>query len=82
MLNLEEKLDIQIDEMRSELKLRFEAETDRAIYDICDYNGKILMTGPITEDSVHVDLSTLSKDRYILLILDGDRVFSQQFSLV
>jgi len=81
MLNLDEKLDIVIDDSKSELKINFSAETSRAIYDVCDFSGKILKTGPLTKQEIFIDLSDLASDRYILLILDGDRVFSRQFNI-
>jgi hypothetical protein len=81
MLNLEEKLEIKIDDVRKELRLSYTAETDRMVYDICDFSGKILKTGRLDSKTVVIDMNGLPKDRYILLILDGDKVFSKQFLL-
>ena len=79
MLNIEERLQVKIDQNNSELSLRFNSETERTIYDICDVNGRILKTGKVSDESTTVDLSKLPSDRYILLILDGDRIFSRHF---
>ncbi len=68
-------------ENRDILTVNYTPSTDRTLYDVCDLNGRILLTGEIKNDVTHVEITDLYPDQYILLVLDGDKVCSTKFSL-
>lgn len=74
------RLQVSIDNPEM-ITVGYRPKTDRAIYDVCDLNGRILLTGEIVEATTKVDIADLYPDQYILLVLDGDKVCSTKFSL-
>lgn len=53
-----------------------------AIYDLCNLEGRILITGKMEMNSNHtIDLKNLSAGSYNLFVLDGDEVFKNTFIL-
>lgn len=51
-----------------------------AIYDLCNLDGKILITGKMDMKRSHtVDLKNFSRESYNLFVLDGDEVFKNTF---
>lgn len=60
--------------------LRFEYEplTDRAIFDICDLNGKVMRTGTLDNPTTEIDISGFQEGEYLLLVLDGEKVVKQK----
>ncbi|TVR38335.1 MAG: T9SS C-terminal target domain-containing protein [Cryomorphaceae bacterium] len=63
------------------LTVLYQPQTERALFDLCDLNGRILVTGEIKQNRTRVDVTDLYPDQYILLILDGDKVCSTKFSI-
>ncbi len=74
------RLEVNI-ENEKRMTISYGPKTDRALFDICDLNGRILVTGEITDVKTSVEISDLYPDQYILLVLDGDKVCSTKFSL-
>jgi len=74
------RLEVKIENPET-LTISYGPNTDRALYDICDLNGRILVMGEITDNTTLVEISDLYPDQYILLVLDGDKVCSTKFSL-
>ena len=74
------RLEVNIENPET-LTILYGPNTDRALYDICDLNGRILVTGEITDNTTLVEISDLYPDQYIVLVLDGDKVCSTKFSL-
>lgn len=70
-------------EIKSPQKLSviYQPNTEQALFDVCDLNGRILLTGEITTSVTAVEITDLYPDQYILLVLDGDKVCSTKFSL-
>ncbi len=81
MLEILNKISVKTDAKNSKLTINFEGHTELSIYDVCDLNGRILKTGRIPSDITDIDISDLDSGTYLLLILDGDRMFSQRFKL-
>lgn len=63
------------------LTLHYNPVTDRALFDVCDLNGRIMVTGEIREAHTKVEIADLYPDQYIVLVLDGDKVCSTKFSI-
>lgn len=72
---------INLEEGNASLEVCYKPKTERTLYDICDFNGRILKTGGIQQDKTVIDLNELFDDQYILLILDGDKICSKTFRL-
>lgn len=66
---------------KSYLYLNYTPQTERTVYDICSMNGRILKTDRILDSLTEVDISELENNKYVLLILDGDRVINQEFTV-
>jgi len=81
MSDFQKKVQLAVDEENTTLKVGFEPLSSQTIYDICDFQGRILKSGEIESSETKVDLNGLDKEHYILLILDGDRVFTKKFGI-
>lgn len=81
MVNISETIELVVAEENKVLTFNYLPQTDRTIYDICDMQGRILVTCPIIENTTNVDLSNFISGQYILLILDGDKVCSKKFKV-
>ena len=81
MIRTQDYIQIEVKQNKETLMLAFERKTNRTVYDICDLNGRILKTGPMKTDRVKIPLNDLDDNHYILLVLDGDRVYNQKFTL-
>lgn len=68
-------------ESAEKLNVIYNPNTDCALFDVCDLNGRILLTGEIKNEVTPVEITDLYPDQYILLVLDGDKVCSTKFSL-
>ncbi len=81
MVNTEQQIKISISHCKTELLVNYAPKTTRVFYDICDTNGRILKTGSMSEFDVRINISELSNSKYVLLILDGDRIRNQGFTI-
>lgn len=81
MLNTSSAIEIQIQENSGTMVIKYNPQTDRTIYDLCDLNGRVIQTGPIHQEETVLDISSLSARKYVMLIVDGDRVISQRVTL-
>jgi len=72
---------IKLDPRANTLTFSYAPKTTRALFDICDLNGRILKTGEIAEVDTKVLVSELHEDQYILLVLDGDEAASKRFEI-
>lgn len=64
---------------KSFLYVDYKPKTQRSFCDICDFHGRILKTSKIEDSMTEIDIRTLQNDKYILLILDGDKITNQMF---
>lgn len=81
MIRTEELIKVHLSCCKSNLYIEYLPQTSRTIFDVCDENGRIIKTGKINNLETGIPISDLPKGKYILLILDGDRVNSQKFSV-
>ena len=72
---------IKLDPSAETLTFSYEPKTNRALFDICDLNGRILKTGEIARPDTKVLVSELHEDQYILLVLDGEEAASKRFEI-
>lgn len=73
------RLQVEVESTKS-LSITYSPKTTSALFDVCDLNGRILITGEIVNDVTAVEISELYPDQYILLVLDGDKVCSAKFT--
>ena len=81
MSNKNDQVVIKLDPRASTLTFSYVPKTNRALFDICDLNGRILKTGEIGKDDTKVKVAELLEDQYILLVLDGDEAASKRFEI-
>lgn len=74
------RLQVEVESSNS-LSITYAPNTSSALFDVCDLNGRILITGEIDKRVTAVEISELYPDQYILLVLDGDKVCSAKFSI-
>jgi hypothetical protein len=72
---------IKLDPTANTLTFTYKPRTDRALFDICDLNGRILKTGEVDKKDTKVKVAELHEDQYILLVLDGDEAASKRFEI-
>lgn len=70
------------DQIDGRLMLVYEPETATALYDICDFEGRIIKTGKIEERKTAICDDCLDpRQVYMIWILDGDKVIKERFQL-
>lgn len=72
---------IELDPSADTLTITYSPRTERALFDICDLNGRILKTGEVREKGTQVQVAELHEDQYILMLLDGDEAASHRFEI-
>lgn len=82
MLTAEELITVHIEPEKQTIRIGYQPQTTRTLFDICDVSGRILKTGLIDSPKTEVQVKDLQEGmRYIVLVLDGDRVNTVQFKL-
>ncbi len=81
MIGLQDLLKVRTDLESRQVHVRYKSRTQRTIFDICDYCGRILKSGSISRLDTSINISDLAPDSYIFLILDGDRAISRKFTV-
>lgn len=81
MIQAEELIKVDVGSSGMQIHVSYRPQTIRTVFDICDMNGRILKTGSVLKLTTTIEVSDLRNSKYVLLILDGDRVCSQKFSL-
>lgn len=74
-------MELQYDAATNLLHIGYTPQTNRTLYDVCDVHGAVICTGPIEGASTRVALGGLSADCCIVLVLDGDRVWTDKVYL-
>lgn len=82
MLTAEELITVQVEPQKQTIRIGYQPQTTRTLFDICDISGRILKTGLIDAPKTEVRVEDLQEGvRYIVLVLDGDRVNTVKFKL-
>ena len=81
MIGTDDEVTVAVSYCISYLYLKYAPQTERTVYDICSMNGRILKTGKISDSITEIDVEDLENNKYVLLILDGDRVINQDFTI-
>ena len=81
MIRAEELVKCHVSYCKSQLYIEYLPQTSRTVFDVCDENGRIIKTGSINDFETKIEITDLANSKYVLLILDGDRVNSQNFTV-
>lgn len=81
MISAQEYIHLELSPCSKYLYLQFNRNTERTVYDICDIHGRILKSGTVEDDRVKISLGKLENNHYVVLVLDGDRVYNRKFTL-
>lgn len=81
MIGTDNEITVAVSYCKSYLYLNYTPQTSRTVCDICDMNGRILKTENISDSITEIDITGLENNKYVLLILDGDRVINQDFNV-
>ena len=72
---------IRIDQLERLLMFDYDPDTEGALFDICDANGRIVKTGEIAGRQTRVRITDLDGDEYYLMVLDGGLSVVKPFQL-
>lgn len=81
MLDFQTRIKLEFDSGSSVLNMNFHCDFPETTYDIYDVQGRVIKNGEISSDQTSIDLSGIEKDKCIALILDGNRIYIQNFDL-
>jgi hypothetical protein len=71
-----EKIDILI------FKLEYKPNSENALFDICDFNGRVLKTGTINPSGeTEIDLSGIASGTFMIYILDGANIERRKITI-
>lgn len=65
----------------STVNMNFRSEFPQTSYELFDTQGRVIKNGEITSDLTTIDLAGLPKEKYIILVLDGNRLYIRNFEL-
>jgi hypothetical protein len=65
----------------AEMIVRYDIKTWRALYDISDINGRILLKGELNAEETTIALNDLKPATYILWIVDGADLLKYNFTI-
>lgn len=77
-----DRLEVKLFADGRKLGVKYRPQTERTLYDICDLNGRVILTGGIYDENTDINVNDLNEDQYIILILDGDKVCSKKFRIM
>lgn len=76
-----QRLKLEVNNDQGYLEVDYKPTSDRALYDICDTNGKIIKTGKLEGKRLRVTINDLLSSAYVFLVLDGKDIRSKRFNI-
>lgn len=73
--------DLVVELKEKDLLVKYSIKTWRALYDVSDINGRIILKGELNPESTTISLDSLKTGTYILWIVDGADLLKYNFSL-
>jgi hypothetical protein len=76
-----EQLKVTLDKTERSLFVQYSTKTEKAMFDICDQDGRIVQTGVVESPEQHIGLSDQLTfgSQYCLWIVDGGEIIKKQF---
>ncbi len=58
-------------------------ESDWAIFDICDVDGRVIKTGPIpqSEEEIKIKADLTDGESYMMYVMDGEKMYKGRFKV-
>ena len=78
-MKVKDKLELEL--ISGRLKLLYAAESDDAIFDVCDHNGSICRSGIIEGEETVCDLTDISSGSYVVYIIDAGAIHTKSFKV-
>ena len=76
-----EQLSISFDDQAGEICVHYKPGTEKALFDICDMDGRVIHTGAM-DDHTRIPTRDLNRGAiYVIWVVDGDRVLNARFNL-
>jgi hypothetical protein len=72
---------VRIDQIERMLMFDYEPGSSEALFDICDQQGRIVMTGEVSSPETRVRITDLDGEEYYLMVLDGELSTVKPFQL-
>ncbi len=76
-----ETIKVMVSGLKKQIQVQYSPISENAVFDICDLNGRVILTGDIIQSNTSINVTDLISRCYILLILDGDSVVSKKFEI-
>lgn len=77
---IDTKLDIELN--ASKIYIDYQSQSDQAIFDLCDMNGRIRLSGTIVPNQKKsVDISRLKNGQYQVYVIDNGEIAKKLISL-
>jgi len=77
-----ESVQVLVSGFKKQIEVNYEPINEKALYDICDLNGRVILSGQISQEVTYINISDLIQKKYILLILDGNNAISRKFQIL
>lgn len=63
------------------LLVKYKSRETTPIFDLCDYNGKLVETGVLESNKTSLNIKDLMGGAYYLFVLDGPHIFTERFAV-
>jgi len=82
MIGNENMIGLDINEEAKCMTIRYTPRSERTLYDLCDLNGRVVLSGGIHSQETTLDFTNIKGSRFVMLIVDGDQVVSKRVNLL
>jgi hypothetical protein len=76
-----EKLNVLQKDSSRIICITYKCITDRALYDICDFDGRIIKSGTMNNLETEICVDGLPEGRYVVWVVDGEKVTKTHFQV-
>lgn len=81
-MNLDSTGRLRLEKKDNSLFLHYQPKSENVLFDLCDMNGKIYLSGEFGKDPfVRANLQGLPRGNYLAFIIDEGEIISQSFQI-
>lgn len=75
------KGELDISQERDAVYVSYTPKTDRALFDICDMQGRVVRTGRVESKKTRIETKDLKPGHYLMWVVDAGEVVKTKFKL-
>ncbi len=81
MISVINPIRLSFNKEENTLDVNYSSTSEKTVYDICDLDGRILITGNLSNNKLKIKVSELLNAAYVFLVMDGDNIRIRRFQI-